>query len=118
MTPDEAKIYDLERRVADLELEIESAHRFNGEREQSRERHALEIISDIATNAAAGTDIPTLEKVRAEFGLFCNRQANKQNAKWLNMCVDALDDIIAGRMDSTRLSAVEWIAQQRAKEQA
>ncbi len=117
MTPDETKIYDLERKVADLELELESAHRFTGEREQSRERHALEIISEIANNAALGTDIPTIEKVRAEFGLFCNRQATKQNAKWFNICMDALDDIIAGRIDSLRISASELISQQQAKEQ-
>lgn len=97
-------------RIADLELELEAAYRKHDEELQTRERHALEMVADIAQGAAWGNTIPSLEKARLEFGLFCERIGGKKgiNTTTLHVCLDALDDIIAGRMDSTRLSVSEF----------
>ena len=106
----QARIYELESALANAELDREVAYSKLSLNEQTRERHALQVIADIAGSAASGETLPTLETVRILFGEWVNRQEwNKSQAGAMLSAVDALDDIIAGRIKPGQKTAAEVI---------
>lgn len=108
----EARIFELEMNLANAQLERDQAYRTLELDTQTRERHALQVIADIANSAANGAEVPTLETVRVLFGEWANRQTwNKSQAGAIASALDAVDDIIAGRIRSGRKSAAEVIAE-------
>ena len=112
----EARIFDLETQLADAQLERDVAYQTLQLNEQTRERHALQVISEISASASRGDTIPTLETTRSMFGEWVRRQSwNKSQATALMAAEDALDDIIAGRIQPGRKTAHEVI---QAKENA
>lgn len=107
----EARIYELESALANAELDREVAYSKLSLNEQTRERHALQVIADIAGSAASGEPLPTLETVRILFGEWVERQSwNKSQAGAMLSAVDALDDIIAGRIKPGQVSVEQAIA--------
>lgn len=112
-----ARIFDLETELANVRLEYAALESAQQEAVQSRERHALEVIRDIASGAAMGDDVPTLETVRIEFDRFCERMAGTKgmSKNTLMVCADGLDDIIAGRWRSHWLTARELIERETAR---
>lgn len=54
----------------------------------------------------------TIEEVRKELDLFITRNGKAKNVDWpsVYLVVDALDDIISGRMCSNQVSALDVIA--------
>ena len=70
------------------------------ELQATRERHALNAIAEIARNVALGDTAPTVESVWLEFQHFVARyQGDKKvNQNTLMLCLDALDDIVHGRL--------------------
>jgi hypothetical protein len=107
----EARIFELELALDGARLDLEMAYRKQAQDEQTRERHALQVIADIAGSVANGNDTPTLETVRVAFGEWVRRQSwNKGQQVALMSAEDALDDIIAGRIVPGRVTVAEAIA--------
>ena len=90
----EARIFELEMNLANAQLERDAAYATLELDAQARERHALQMIADIADSAVLGNTVPTLETVRILFGEWANRQSwNKSQASAILSAVDALDYI-------------------------
>lgn len=95
----EAKIFELEIALANAELDRDVAFQALQLDIQSRERHALQIIKEIAYAASSGSDIPNIEGVKVIFGQWVRRQKwNKSQFDALLSAEDALEDIICGRI--------------------
>ena len=95
----EAKIFELELALSNAILDRDNAYQALQLDIQSRERHALSIIKEIAYSASTGIDIPNVESVRIFFGQWVRRQKlSKAGVEALFLAEDALDDIIAGRL--------------------
>ena len=106
----EARIFELEMNLANAQLERDAAYATLELDAQTRERHALQMIADIADSAVLGNAVPTLETVRILFGEWANRQSwNKSQAVAILSAVDALDDIIAGRIKPGQKTAAQVI---------
>lgn len=106
----EARIFELEMNLANAQLERDAAYATLELDAQTRERHALQMIADIADSAVLGNAVPTLETVRILFGEWANRQSwNKSQASAILSAVDALDDIIAGRIKPSQKTATQVI---------
>lgn len=106
----EARIFELEMNLANAQLERDAAYATLKLDAQTRERHALQMIADIADSAAFGNAVPTLETVRIVFGEWAGRQSwNKSQAGAILSAIDALDDIISGRMKPGQKTAAQVI---------
>lgn len=108
----EARIFELEINLANAQLERDQAYATLELDTQTRERHALQVIADIASSAANGAEVATLETVRVLFAEWATRQVwNKSQAVAIASALDAVDDIIAGRIKPGRKSAAQVIAE-------
>lgn len=106
----EARVFELELALEGARLDLETAYQKQAQDEQTRERHALQVIADIAGSVARGESVPTLETLRVEFGAWVRRQSwNKSQLSALMAAEDALDDIIAGRIKPGQVTAQEVI---------
>lgn len=106
----EARIFELEMNLANAQFERDAAYATLELDTQTRERHALQMIADIADSAVLGNTVPTLETVRIIFGEWANRQTwNKSQASAILSAVDALDDIIAGRIKPGQKTAAQVV---------
>ena len=108
---DQARILELEIELANAVIDRDTAYSTLELNEQTRERHALQVIADIANSASLGDTIPTLETVRIAFGEWADRQSwNKSQVGAIYAARDALDDIIAGRIKPNQVTVKEAIA--------
>ena len=106
----EARIFELEMNLANAQLERDAAYATLELDAQTRERHALQMIADIADSAVLGNAVPTLETVRIVFGEWAGRQVwNKSQAGAILSAIDALDDIIAGRIKPGQKTAAQVV---------
>lgn len=107
----EARVFELELALEGARLDLETAYQKQAQDEQTRERHALQVIADIAGSVASGESVPTLETLRVEFGAWVRRQSwNKSQMSALMAAEDTLDDIIAGRIKPGQVTAQEVIS--------
>ena len=94
------QVEELSIQLEDARIEREAALSAYEELQPTRERHALNVIAEIAKNVALGDTSPTVESVWLEFQYFVARYQGdrKVNQNTLALCLEAMDDIVHGRL--------------------